>query len=451
MTSLLEPGSQNPPGADVAAGPPDAPAAAGRILCVDDEPNIVAALRRLFRGTGYSVATATSGAEALELLAQNPVDLVFSDMRMPGMDGAQFLEQVRARWPDTVRVLLTGYSDIKSTIAAINSGEVYRYITKPWDDAEILSTARQVFERQVLEREKQRLEALLQGKNQELTELNASLEEKVTARTSELSLLTQKLKKNYVTSIKVFSNLMEWRGGHLSGHARRIADLTRRTARAMGLADTEQQDLFIASLMHDIGQISLPDHVLARPVARLNEEELALYRKHPVLGEQALMPMDDMHGVSSLIRSHHERHDGLGYPDGLQGEAIPLGARILAVADTYDDLQQGHLSSGNLSAPDARAMIARGRGTQFHPEVVDVFLQVLLQAATVGEAPPVMTDVKELRSGMVLAADLVSPEGVVLLAADHVLSADLIRRIQLRGGREGMPLKLPIKKSTWRP
>jgi response regulator RpfG family c-di-GMP phosphodiesterase len=428
-----------------------APAPVWRILCVDDEPNIVAALRRLFRGTGYSVTTATSGAEALELLAQAPVDLVFSDMRMPGMDGTQLLEQIRLRWPDTVRVLLTGYADIKSTIAAINSGEVYRYITKPWDDSEILSTARQVFERQALEREKQLLEALLQIKNAELTALNASLEEKVLARTSELSLLTQKLKKNYLTSIKVFSHLMEWRGGNLSGHARRVADLTRRTGRAMGLSEADQQDLFIASLMHDIGQISLPDRILALPVGRLNEEELALYRKHPVLGEQALMPLDDMHSVATLVRAHHERHDGHGYPDGLVGNAIPMGARILAVVDTYDDLQHGHLSSGNLAAADARAILARGRGTQFHPEVVDVFLQVLLQASAGADEPPVMVATRDLRPGMALGGDLVSAEGVVLLVTDHVLSADVIRRLLLREGREGVAMTLPIKKPSWRP
>lgn len=430
------------------------PAAAGlpawRILCVDDEPNIVAALRRLFRGSGYSVVTATSGAEALELLAQSPVDLVFSDMRMPNMDGAQFLAQVREQWPLTVRVLLTGYADIKSTIAAINSGEVYRYITKPWDDIEVLTTARQVFERQTLEREKRRLESLLQDKNKELTELNATLEEKVVARTSELSLLTQKLKKNYLTSIKVFSNVMEWRGGQLSGHARRVADLARRTGRAMGMGETEQQDLFIACLVHDIGQIGLSDSILARPVARLTADELALYRKHPVLGEQALMAMDDMHGVATLIRAHHERHDGQGYPDSIAGDAIPLGARILAVTDTYDDLLHGHLSTGNLAAQDARAMISRGRGTQFHPEVVDVFLQVLLKASSVDEAPPVMTSTENLRPGMVLAQDLLSSEGGVLIAADHVFSVELIRRLRLRESRDGVHMLLPIKKSSWR-
>lgn len=416
-----------------------------RILCVDDEPSIVAALKRLFRGSGYQVSIATSAEDALIQLEREPVDLVFSDMRMPGMDGAHLLEKIRMRWPKMTRVMLTGYADIGSTIAAINSGEVYRYITKPWDDAEVLAVARQIFEHHALEEEKERLAALLHSKNQELSELNETLEVKVAVRTDELFQLSQKLKKNYLTSIRVFSNLLEWRGGQLSGHSRRVADLVRRTARAMDLNESEQQDIFIAALMHDIGQIGLPDTLLARPVPKLSEEEVMQYRRHTVLGEQALMALDDMHTVSSVIRSHHERYDGLGYPDGLIGEQIPMGARILTVADTYDDLQIGHLSSTPLKADDAKAMIARGRGTQFDPEVVDVFLQMLLKAAPDAERPPRMLATLQLKPGMVLARDLLTSEGAVLLAADHVLTADLIRRLRLREGRDGIEMVLPIR------
>ena len=440
-----QPGITRAPIAELSASDPAGTAPGWTVLCVDDEPHIVSALRRLFRSSGYRVLTATGGEEALQLMERETVGLVISDMRMPGMDGSQLLEHVRLRWPATARVLLTGYSDIRSTIAAINHSEIYRYITKPWDDGEILDTARQVFEHQALAQEKERLEALVRIKNDELTALNASLEEKVALRTEELSQLAQKLKKNYLTSIKVFSNLMEWRGGQLSGHSRRVADLARRTARAMEVNDLDVQDIFIAGLMHDIGQISLSDSILTRPVPRLNEQELVLYRKHAQLGEQALMALDDMQNVATLIRSHHERHDGHGYPEGLSGEAIPLGARILAVADTFDDLQSGHLSSAGLSAADARQMIARGRGTQFHPELVDVFLQILMQAAPTTGPPPVMMATADLRPGMVLGRDLLSNEGVVLLAADHVLTAELIRRLRFRESRDEAKMLVPIK------
>ena len=156
------------------------------LLFVDDEPNILSALRRLFRPHGYKIHTAEGGAEGLELLEREPVDLVISDMRMPNMDGAQFLEQVRQKWPDTVRILLTGYADVSSTIAAINKGEIYRYIAKPWNDNDIVLLVKQALELKDLEREKRRLEALAQRQNEELKELNANLEAKVLERTEEV-------------------------------------------------------------------------------------------------------------------------------------------------------------------------------------------------------------------------------------------------------------------------
>jgi response regulator RpfG family c-di-GMP phosphodiesterase len=147
------------------------------VLCVDDEQNIVSSLRRIFRQHSFRVLTATSGAEALGLLEREPVDVVISDMRMPEMDGAQFLEQVRNRWPDTVRLLLTGYADMEATIGAINRGEIYRYIAKPWNDDDVVTTVRRGLERKTLERENKRLEALIQRQNAKLRDLNASLED----------------------------------------------------------------------------------------------------------------------------------------------------------------------------------------------------------------------------------------------------------------------------------
>lgn len=136
------------------------------ILCVDDEANILSSLRRVFRAKGYRMLTAGSGREGLEILESEPVDLVISDMRMPEMDGARFLEYVRDRWPDTIRLLLTGHADIQSILDAINRGEIYRYITKPWDDSDITLVVRHALERKALEQEKKRLEALTRHQNE---------------------------------------------------------------------------------------------------------------------------------------------------------------------------------------------------------------------------------------------------------------------------------------------
>jgi len=403
--------------------------AVATLLCVDDEPNILSALRRTFHPDHYRILTAASGAEGLHLLNSETVDLIISDMRMPEMNGAQFLTRVREAWPDTVRILLTGYADIGSTIEAINQGEIYRYIPKPWDDQEVRLVVRHALERKLLEREKARLEALTQRQNVELQSLNASLEDKVKERTAELNKANEKLKASFITSIKVFSNLTELSEGSRAGHSRRVAALGHRIALAMGLSSTQAQEVMVAGLIHDIGKIGMPESLLAKSAQQMTTEEMSMLRKHPIRGEAALMGLADLRIATTLLRSHHERYDGLGYPDRLSGDAIPLGARILAVANEFDALQIGGLSAKHLSSNDARAFIQHARGTRYDPRVVDAFL-----ALVEGESGPVPRELaiepSDLLPGMVLSRDLISREGALLLAADFLLDDTLIKQIR---------------------
>ena len=431
--------------APAAASPrEDGDAASWTVLCVDDEPNILSALRRTLRPCGWRVLCAEGASDALALLEREPVDMVVSDMRMPGMDGAQLLEAVAQRWPQAVRILLTGHADVSAIVSAVNRGQIWRYINKPWDDNDVMQALRQGIERCALQREKQRLEALTQAQNEQLRVLNASLEERVEQRTAELVQAHDRLKKSYLASIKSFSNLIELRGGPLVGHSRRVADMARRIAQIMGRPDAQTQEIFIAGLLHDVGLIGLPDVLLAKPVPRMSPEELTLYRRHPLLGEQALLALDDMQPVATLLRAHHERWDGQGFPDAKAGADIPLGARILAVADTYDDLQSGHIAAAALTSQEARAVMARGRGTQFDPEVLEAFLHITEPSSPTRRAPPRAVMTGQLEPGMVLAKDLVSGDGVVLLAADHKLTADLIQRVRSYERREGLQLVLHV-------
>lgn len=436
------------PDQSAAIADPDQPDREWTLLCVDDEPGILSALRRLFRRTGYRVLTAQGGVDALEQLNKEAIDLVISDMRMPHMDGVALLEQVKLRHPEVIRLLLTGYADMDSTVAAINLGQIQRYITKPWNDDELLLVVSEAFERRALEQEKRRLEALTARQNEALRTLNATLEEKVEARTAELSNANDRLKKHYLSSIKAFSGLLEQRGPQLMGHARRVADVARRTAQSLKLGEADERDVFIAGLLHDIGQIGLPDAVLSKAVPKMCHEEGEKYRLHPIQGEQILMSLDDMQGVATLIRAHHERFDGQGFPDRLSGLGIPLGARILALAETYDDLQTGHLGSSGLSPEQARIVVGKGRGTQFDPAVLDAFLSLFpVTKPPPPPAPALLLDANHLRPGMVLAKDLISDQGVLLLAVGHVLTADLILRIQSLQLRMGRPLVVSIKRA----
>jgi response regulator RpfG family c-di-GMP phosphodiesterase len=414
--------------------PDEAQTRAPTILCVDDEPNILSSLRRLFRGKGFQVRIAEGGKAGLALLETETVDLVISDMRMPEMDGAQFLEQVRARWPDTLRLLLTGYSDVTSIIEAINRGEIYRYITKPWDDNDIVLIVRQALERKALELEKKRLEALAIAQHEELLALNASLESKVQARTAQLQVANEQLKSSFVTSIKVFSTLIDMRGGNLAGHSRRVADLARKIALRLKVEAKQVQEIFVAGLLHEIGKVGFADELLRTPVAMMKPDQLDAYRKHTVHAEQLLLPLADLRSASDIISGQFERFDGTGFPDHLAGEAIPLATRILTLASDYDNMQIGTLTQRELSAEEARILIVHGSGKRYDPAVVAAFNEVLGGVAPKEESDKerrveVALRANELEVGMTLSRDLTTPSGLLMLSADHVLDARLIRRI----------------------
>lgn len=415
------------------------------LLCVDDEPNILSALKRSLRTEQWRVLTAASGTEALEVMGREGVDLVISDMRMPGMDGAQLLEQVGQRWPASIRILLTGHADMNATVAAINRGRIFRYLNKPWNDDELRATVRQGLALRALEREKQRLEALTQRQNAQLHDANALLEQRVAERTAELSQAHEKLKRGYLTSIKVFSGLLELREGRLAGHGRRVAEMARKVAQAMGCSDDEAQQIFVAGLLHDIGLIGVPDTLLAKTAARYTPHEMALFHRHAAIGEQSLMALEELQPVASLIRAHHERFDGQGFPDKRAGSDIPLGARILAIVDTFDDLQNGHLVETPLTVQEARTVIRHSRGTQFDPEVLDVFLHITEPERPKLPPPDIVITSAQLEPDMVLAKDLVSTTGVLMLTAGQVVNALLVRRIREFEQREGGKLALHIK------
>lgn len=432
------------------AGTLAAAEAPATLLFVDDEPSILSSLRRLFRPAGYRILIAESGALGLEVLEREQVDLVISDMRMPEMDGARFLEIVRGRWPRVIRILLTGYADISSTVEAINRGEIYRYISKPWNDSDIQLVVREALDHQRLQSENARLVALTHRQNEELRELNAGLEQKVAARTAELSQTAafldnahKELKRNFTASVRVFSGLVEMRGRTLAGHSRRVAELARGIIGRFGPKEADIQNLVFAALLHDIGKLGWPDRLLEKPYNSLDADERAEVERHPAKGEMALMEIDQLKGAAQLIRHHHELYDGSGYPDRLAGLAIPLGSRILAVANDFDALQLGTLVGKSLSRAEAHAYIIANRGKRYDPEVVDGLGAVLARQAG-GRDELRALGVAELRPGMTLARDLLHHDGYLLLAKGYVLNSAVIEQLRTLVATESRALSVMI-------
>jgi len=413
------------------------------ILLVDDEAAILRALQRLFRREGYHILTAESGRQALDVLANasDPVSLIISDQRMPKMSGAEFLEQSRDIVPDAMRFLLTAYSDVDAVIASINRGEVQRYLTKPWNDQDLLLQTREAIEQVELRRENRRLLGLTRAQNEELQQFNRQLEDKVAARTREIEDKNKELEENLFNTVRAFAALLNVNTPALAEHSRRVSRSARAMAVALGLSKGEVDDVEIAGLLHDMAKIGYPRKLLDNHTNLWSSDDTDRYRQHPIEGQQTVQFISRLERVGDYIRSHHEYCDGTGFPDGLKQDGIPLGARLIAVANTYDrmvyaatDEQRrgkahrasviGHQdrSTGAQRVEAALDYLKEQAGRRFDSEVVDCFINDaashLPAAERIIELP-----LAKLRPGMRLGRDLYSTNGSFLLSQGTVISA----------------------------
>jgi response regulator RpfG family c-di-GMP phosphodiesterase len=338
-----------------------APAPGERVLIVDDDELILKALARILESSGFQARCYLTPDEALAALeAEDPV-VVISDYMMPTMDGVSFLKLVRARLPGAVRILCTAAEDFRVALQAVNTGEVFRIISKPWHQQELLATVNQASEAARLRRENERLTAEVQRQNERLREMNGRLEEMVRAR-------TQALLEGLIAAL-------DYRDAETQWHSRRVSLYARRLAEQLGILEPELTVIEHGALLHDIGKIGVRDRVLLKP-GPLTAEEWTEMRRHPELGWALLQRVDYLRPASAIVLEHQEKWDGTGYPRGLSGASIVIGARIFHVVDTLDAITSDRPYRKARPFEDARAEIVRCGGTQFDPRVVDAFLAV---------------------------------------------------------------------------
>ena len=430
------------------------------ILLVDDEPAILNSLQRLLRKEKINILTASSGTEGLEVLFRykKPVSLIISDQRMPGITGAEFLERSKAIFPDAVRFLLTGYSDMNAVIDAVNKGEIHRYLSKPWNDEELVLHFKQAIEQYDLKAENKRLFALTQKQNKQLFEFGKMMEQKVKERSDEiinknkeLVFLNRELEFNLFNTVRAFAALTEMNMPFLEGHGKRVGGHARGIAKKLSLLDKEITHIEIAAILHDIGKIGLPKKLWEnQDRSRWTKEEETLYQKHPEEGQKVVAFINRLDEVGVLIRHHHERFDGQGYPDGLASQDIPLGSKIISIADSYDKIVllkidmdrivKDFLSEKNISRDQlpreelirqsAIHHLTRDAGTKFDPDVMTAFLETLKEdgVKSVSEKP---LHIYQLKEGMTLSRALYTTKGRFLLTYQTTLTENTIKRLKI--------------------
>lgn len=317
-----------------------------KILLVDDEEDNLALLYRTLRHD-FDIIKTTSPIEALKFLTQGPVDVIISDHKMPEMDGSEFLKRSCEIAPNCVRLLVTAYSDTNILIDAINYGKVYRYIKKPWEPTELLMIIKTAVEYYQLKKENDKL--------------------------------IYDLKELFSGTINAIIEALDAKDSFTLGRSRRVTFLALKMVKYFNLPPEEAGKLELAGLLHDIGMIGVSEDILNK-TGILTPEEFESIKKHVNHGVKILEDIKQLKEVVEIIKFHHERYDGTGYPLGLKGEETPLNAKIISIADAYDSMVSKRSYRGELSHQEAMDRIKEQSGKQFDPMIVQAFETIIPSA-----------------------------------------------------------------------
>ncbi len=318
-----------------------------KIIIVDDEAEMRDRLRDVLEEQNYWVRTVGDGPQAIEQAKKDEFNLALIDLMLPGMGGLELMREMSRISPKLLVIFLTGFASLETAIEAIRQG-AYDYITKPFEPSALVTTIERGLEKQ-----------RLSGENEKLLE---SLKEK-----------TQKLEELYLGSLTALAATIDARNFHTLRHSEQVTKYSLEVAKGLDLSEGETEKLEQAGRLHDIGKIAIPDSILGKP-GKLTEDEWEVVKKHPVRGANILNSSGFLHDIVPVVRHHHERYDGSGYPDGLSGKAIPLGSRIIAVSDAFEAMTADRPYRRAFQSEKALEEIRLNAGTQFDPEIEEVFI-----------------------------------------------------------------------------
>jgi len=334
---------------------------ADRILIVDDEEPIRDFVSAMLSSANFVCSQAASGKEALALLdSGEEYELMLSDLMMPVMDGIALLEASKERYPDMPVVMVTAVTDVSIALNAIRNG-AYDYLLKPFEREQLLATVRRALENRRLKLENRAYQT--------------NLEALVTARTEQLRRAVKELEESYDITLEALGDALDMKDRETEGHSKRVTAFTIAIAKTMGLPSDQIRVIARGAFLHDIGKISIPDAIRNKP-GKLAAPAFAIMREHAYRGYLIVRKIQFLAEASEIVYAHQEKFDGTGYPRGLKGEEIPLGARIFSIADTLDAMTTDRSYRKALPDSAAREEIERWSGRQFDPEIVQVFLNM---------------------------------------------------------------------------
>ncbi len=317
-----------------------------RILFVDDEKNILESHRRLLQSR-FALATAQGGQAALEILKSNgPFSVVVSDIKMPIIDGIELLSKVRTAYPDTVRMVLTGYADLEIAMQAVNQGDIFRFLTKPCDSKDLVKA------------------------------VIAGIEQYRMRKTAQELVIMRRINEGLKGTLHAFTRLVEFRDPYTAGHMNRTAEISSLIATRLGLDSNSIQGLHLAATVHDIGKIAVPSTILNKP-GSLSEAEFAIIKTHPLVGAEILQTLETDWPISRIVVEHHERLDGSGYPHGICADDILPESKILAVADTIDAILTNRPYRMTLGKGKAIEILKSARGITLDESSVDAGIDLI--------------------------------------------------------------------------
>lgn len=331
-----------------------------KVLVVDDEPRLRRVLVRLLEGEGFVCREAGSGVEALVVLEQESFPLVISDIRMPQMDGVALLKSIIERWPDTGVIVVTAVAEVESAVACLQTGAL-DYVAKPFHLDEVRARVQQALDKRRL---------ILENRSYQL-----HLEERV-------EIQARRIEELFLAGAQTLVHALEAKDAYLRGHSLRVAEYAAGIGRAMGFGDETVDAIALGAHLHDIGKIGVREEVLHK-VGSLTESEYKHIMEHPVIGARILGPLFREKSIElAIVRSHHERPDGTGLPDGLRGDAIPMEVRVVAVADAFDAMTSMRPYRPPLDVARALEELREGRAIQFDADAVDAFLRAFSDVVT---------------------------------------------------------------------